>query len=626
MTRRRITEAQYARLMMDIPLERRINLLVNAGKKLTMTQIINGKNGDLNHGSILIPDWVPRTRETSGLVNPELELDDSQAGAIERLRAARFGILMGAAGTGKTTIAKRFIADYIYGGDGFSGAGVRDIGEGRLSIAVVAFTGLAVEVIRNTLPSWMARSCMTIHSLLEYKAVEDGDTTKRGVFYPTRDADRPLDQDFIIADETSMIGMDLWEKVIDACRPGTRLLFIGDLNQLTPVADTPMFPLALKAAIDNRDDAGDWALAELTKIHRQKSEGANRIVRGAHAVLAGSRPDFDFEINATGQQVDAGGKLIENPVARPDWSFINIQLNQRADVAQTQIIQWLLNFRQMGLATGRHVYVEGEDLVLCAGNGWKGDEAGALIQQSPINLSLSNHVNPETDDNPKYTIDAGKEIREFTVNDRIMCTKNESPDRADRITNGSRGIITKIEPNMKWSGDRRRFGSRREVIAHMRQSAVEAVKAAAELHSADILERISSFNTDELKDDLTSERQASHKVTVRYDTGVMRTYSTAAAVASIQLGFAVTVHKAQGSQADTVFLICHSGASRMLNREWLYTGITRAKERLVVMSTGLGLRTAVSRQQIFGRTLADKIRLYAGRLDDGKRNFKLTPE
>lgn len=107
-----------------------------------------------------------------------------------------------------------------------------------------------------------------------------------------------------------------------------------------------------------------------------------------------------------------------------------------------------------------------------------------------------------------------------------------------------------------------------------------------------------------------TERQASHIVTVEYKNGETRAYSTAAGVASTQLGYAMTTHKAQGSQAETVFIVCHGAVKGMLNREWLYTGVTRAQKRLVIFSTSQGMRTAIARQQIYGKTLQEKIERY----------------
>ena len=74
--------------------------------------------------------------------------------------------------------------------------------------------------------------------------------------------------------------------------------------------------------------------------------------------------------------------------------------------------------------------------------------------------------------------------------------------------------------------------------------------------------------------------------------------------------YAITTHKAQGSQADTVIVVVHHAVRAQLSREWFYTAVTRAKRRVVVLYTRMGLSIAVNRQQIHGATMAAKVARY----------------
>lgn len=578
-------------------------------------------------GAIVLPSIVPARREESGLVDDSMELDESQLRALETLSRVNYGCLIGAAGTGKTTMAKRHIANHIYGGDGLPAKGIKQLDNNRLSIAICAFTGIATQVIKSTLPDWLQPSCTTIHGLLEFMPNMDAkaeDAESRQMFIPTRDAGRPLDQNFILIDEASMVGLDLWHLLLDACRPGTKLLLLGDLNQLTPVGDTSMFPIVLDAAVRGLHG---WGIAELTKVHRQKEPGANRIIDTAHSILAGRRPVFDFEINHLGKQVDPHGKLIENPVARPDWRVINIQVPTNTDQAHSAIINWLNRFRGMRIADSDSMaYQPYDDLVLTAGNGYNPDSNGRLVQQYPINESLSEIITPEEEDRPTYIIDAGRETRKYSVGDRVMCLKNEPPSVKNRVTNGMLGVITDIKPNANWRGDRKKFGTKKEVDAFIRSRLDAAVdNGDLDIDLESIMQEMAADANFAESSKENTDRQASHIIEIEYKNGERRAYSSAADVANTTLGYAVTTHKAQGSQADTVFVIAHGAASQMLSREWLYTAVTRARKRVVVFSTDRGLRLAIGRQRIFGASLSEKIDRYNERSREAGKYVKLTP-
>lgn len=566
------------------------------------------------------PQW-PQTAEESGLL-PPFKWDASQADALRRLAAAPYGALIGAAGTGKTTLVKALAAKIIYGDPelGLEPQGIVDLGEGQgPSIAFVAFTGIASQVISQALPAWLAPACKTIHSLLEYKPAnlaaedEEGKETSVNAFVPTRNRHNKLNIKVLVVDEASMLGLDLWHNLLDALRPGVKVILIGDLNQLKPVADQTMFAYALAESLRPNPR---WVVAELTTIHRQKEPAANRIIETAHDVLNGRKLTFD------------------NP-ADPNWRVIGFELASNPDRALNQIVGMADKLRKATV----HPTIDPEtppyyqpymDRIMTAGNGDDPNNTSSLVQQVPINEFLCRIIEPPTAENPIYIIDAGTTQKRFATGHRVMATKNEPPSTKDRVTNGMTGRVTEIRVNPSWSGILGSVGPEEEVRewrSQMARRALDGVKVTAEESHAELEADFSSFNVAEILEEKQKNEEesggrfgagpASHIVVVRFDNGAVREFRSKAQVMQLQLAYATTVHKAQGSQCDTAIIVCHQAAKSQLSREWLYTAVTRARKRVVLLYTPFGLQTAIHKQQIFGRTLAEKILRYKQAMEEG---------
>jgi len=608
-----LSQEQLARLMGGIKLQKRAEI-VGLPKATTpeakrLDAYINSQNttvakiaaasapSRVDVGKILL-GGAPKSFGESGLTAAGFNFDDSQKRALEVLTRKKHVCLIGAAGTGKTTMVKHALAQLIYGSDGVENpVGIRLLsGDQGPSIAMCAFTGIATQVVKNMLPTWLHGACKTIHQLLEYKPVGEGE---KGMFKPSRDSGNKLDHDIIIIDEASMLGLDLWHNLVDALRPHTKIILIGDLNQLKPVADATMFAYALSAGIDEKED---WSIAELTTIHRQKEAAANKIIDGAYAILHGKTPVFD------------------DPQKDPDWRFIGFEIKANASQAHDQIVgalDWLRKQPTPG-TPDRGLYDPYQDLVLTAGNGFNEDDSSAFVQQAPLNGTLSRLLEPPSEEHPLYIVDAGRDTKRFAVGHRVMATKNESPMQKDRVTNGLTGRITKIESNPNWSGNRNMFGTEQEVMQFRASQAKAAMQSAMEDFSLAAVDTSRFTATDS-----SAERQSSHIITVKFVNGAERVYRSAAEVGGIQLAYAVTVHKAQGSQADTVIIVVHHAVKKQLSREWFYTGVTRARRRVIVLYTRMGLSTAVARQQIFGKDLREKVNRYRQVMENGNVMVRL---
>ena len=200
--------------------------------------------------------------------NTELYLDEMQKDAV--MEAVRHGlmILTGGPGTGKTTTINAMI--HFFESEG-------------LDIYLAAPTGRAAKRMTE------ATGCeaQTIHRLLEVSGNPDDETV--GGFQ--RNAENPLEADVIIIDEMSMVDLPLMYALLNAIVPGTRVILVGDVNQLPSVGPGSV----LKDIISS----GCFPVVKLTKIFRQAGESdiivnAHKINRGEPVVLDNKSMDFFF--------------------------------------------------------------------------------------------------------------------------------------------------------------------------------------------------------------------------------------------------------------------------------------------------------------------------------------------
>lgn len=565
----------------------------------------------------LSESFNPPPADQSGLTSPDLIPDESQVAAVNMLIQEQYGCLIGAAGSGKTTTQKLFLQKLIYGDPefGVEPQRIRHLsGKQGLSIGLIAYTGIATQVIKQNMPDWLHGCCKTIHSFLEYSPVtteiidkNTGLPRETQVFMPMRHKANKLDHDVVLIDEASMVGLDLWHQLMDALRPGTKVFLIGDLNQLPPVASQSVFAYTLSS----------WPVAELTHIHRQKEAAANRIIEVAHSILQGKEFGLD--------------KTQDNH----NWRVIGYEIDPNPQKAGAQVVAIANQLRSHRVHSSVDpekplIYDPYRDRIITAGNGYDDNDARSAVQQSVINEALSQLIEPPTEEHPRFIIDAGLSRKKFAVGHRVMATKNESPSVVDRVTNGMTGIIKLIEKNTAWSGNHSLVGEEHIVsknkanqlddfFSDFNKTEMERVNDALDNGFED-LEGF-SFQAESSK---TKEGggPASHKVTVEFANGATRTFSNKTGVDSLQLAYASTCHKCQGSQFDTAIVVVHHAWKSQLCREWLYTAVTRAQKRVILLYTKHGVRMAVAKQKIFGRSLEEKIEKYRILQEEGAGPLK----
>lgn len=504
----------------------------------------------------------------------EFEWDESQLRALDGMQRSQFACLTGAAGTGKTTCERelikrieltmpvknhtRYIVDEI---DGKTVARDKYDQKLNLSIWFCAFTGRAVQQIKRAIPAEYHRYCSTIHRMLDYQPVEEGFSSRTGkaykVFRPQKNALNPLQHKVIFIDEAGMLPIPLWNEILAAILPDTRVYMIGDINQLTPVMGRSIFGYAMLK----------WPTFELTKIHRQ-AEG-DPIIGNAHKILNGMFP-----------------KKVEN-------KFDIITVPASASAAANTVI------KTVKLLYQRNEFDPLRDAIIVPQNG--GD-----LGQVELNNQLVHLFNPprkigENIINRRTIIEAGRNQLILATGDKVMLLQN---DNELGLTNGMTGVVTGINVNGSYTGK----SSKLNVHSNADKD--------FDLDMDDLLNVKLGENAEidvKVEDESENERAASHVLTVEFQTGEHiqeATFATVGQYKQIALAYAFTCHKAQGGEYPTVIVVCHSANSTMLTREWLYTAVTRARSRVVLICNDYGLQKALNRQRIRGNNVQEKAQAF----------------
>ena len=215
-----------------------------------------------------MPEIALRHRLHAIEENTELRLDEMQRTAV--MEAARHGVtvLTGGPGTGKTTTINAMI--HFFESEG-------------MDILLAAPTGRAAKRMTEA----TGYEAQTVHRLLEVS----GNPEEEGKTGFSRNAENPLETDVVIIDEMSMVDLPLMSALLDAVCPGTRLVLVGDRNQLPSVGPGSV----LKDIIE----AECVPVVMLTKIFRQAGESdivvnAHKINRGEEVILDNKSSDFFF--------------------------------------------------------------------------------------------------------------------------------------------------------------------------------------------------------------------------------------------------------------------------------------------------------------------------------------------
>ena len=398
-----------------------------------------------------------------------LELDDMQRRAV--MEAATHGVfvLTGGPGTGKTTTIKAIIKYFENEG---------------CEIYLAAPTGRAAKRMSEA-TGYEAR---TIHRMLEVKSgsEEDDDpakNAKRSMF--ERNETNPLETDVVIIDEMSMVDMPLFYALLKAVADKTRLILVGDSNQLPSVG-----PGNVLRDIINSEC---FSTVCLNKIFRQASE--SDIVVNAHHINQGEHVDTE----------------------KKSEDFF-LMKRYEAD----RIISVAIQLIQKNLPP--YVGAKSFDIQVLTPTR-KGN-----LGVERLNTILQQYLNPANEG--KKEIEYGNRI--FREGDKVMQIKNNY--QLEWEIQGKYGIPTDKGLGV-FNGD---MGIVKEINTYM------------------------------------------HTLTVCFDDGHVVEYSVKA-LDELDLAYAITIHKSQGSEYPAVIIPLLPGPRMLMNRNLLYTAVTRAKKCVVIV-------------------------------------------
>ena len=397
----------------------------------------------------------------------DIELSEKQFEAINQINENNVCIITGGPGTGKTTIIKCLIEIYK---------------SHRRKVVLCAPTGRAAKRMSET----TGEDAKTIHRLLEIGKFEED---KLGSI----DTDvTPVDADVLVVDEMSMVDVFLMNYLVKAIYLGTKIVFVGDPNQLPSVGPGSI----LKDLIDS----GEFATVHLDKIFRQAAK--SKIIVNAHNVNNG---------------INFIGNNNYDEDSENDFFYIN-------ESNQEKMLYQVLSLSKERLKNyGDYEFFKNIQVLTPTKKGMMGTKE--------LNKSLQEALNPKIDELEEKHY--GEII--FREGDRVMQIKNNY--------------------DIYWEK-----GSRNDLRTY---------EAGTGVFNGEIgrIERID-----------TNERQ----VKVEYDDKKVAWYAFSE-LDQLEHSYAITIHKAQGSEFDVVILVVPPSSNMLLTRNLLYTGITRAKKLLIVI-------------------------------------------
>ncbi|HIW42723.1 MAG TPA: ATP-dependent RecD-like DNA helicase [Candidatus Mediterraneibacter vanvlietii] len=422
--------------------------------------------------------------------NEQIELDPMQHKAVIESIKHGFLILTGGPGTGKTTTINTMIRFFDSEG---------------MSILLAAPTGRAAKRMTEA----TGYEAQTIHRLLEVNVNPEEEDSVGGFL---RNRQNPLEADVIIIDEMSMVDLPLMHALLSAVVPGTRLVLVGDVDQLPSVGPGSV----LRDIIAS----GSFAVVTLTRIFRQAGES-------------------DIVVNA--HKINAGEPVVLDNKSR-DFFFLK---RQDADT----IIGVIIFLIQKKLPT--YVGAQPSEIQVMT------PTRKGLLGVERLNQILQRYLNPE---DPKKN---EKEIngRLFREGDKVMQIKNNyqlewevktkyglAVDQGTGIFNGDMGVVTEIN-------------------------------------------------------------QYTETVEVEFDEGRKVKYGFEM-TDELELAYAITVHKSQGSEYPAVIIPLLPGPRLLYNRNLLYTAVTRAKKCLTIIGSDAVFQEMIQNRNEQARytSLAERIR------------------
>ena len=422
----------------------------------------------------LIERRISQIQKETGTV-----LDEMQKKAVKEAAGHGLLVLTGGPGTGKTTTINAIIRFFESEG---------------AELRLAAPTGRAAKRMTEA----TGYEAQTIHRMLELTGMPEDDREGQPVHFE-RNAENPLEADVIIIDEMSMVDIHLMHSLLMAVTAGTRLILVGDENQLPSVGPGNVLRDIIRS--------GQFPVVELTKIFRQASE--SDIVVNAHKINRG-------------EQVEINNKS-------RDFFFLK---RYDADI----IIRVVIALIQEKLPK----YVEAKPFEIQVLTPMR----KGLLGVERLNQILQRYLNPPDPSKKEKEIGQGL----FREGDKVMQIRNNYQlewevrgrygipvDKGVGVFNGDTGIIRTIN------------------------------------EFAELAE-------------------------VEFEDGRYAQY-TFKQLDELELAYAVTIHKSQGSEYPAVIIPILSGPRMLMNRNLLYTAVTRARKCVTVVGSEETFREMINNEK-----------------------------
>ncbi len=461
----RVDPEQIRDQLMDLQMEKKLVVKTQGEKRivyasqyyyleLNSAKMLSDLNirGDFDEGEI-------RKKLDRIQKEEKLELDEMQLQAVAGAVENGLLILTGGPGTGKTTTINTII---------------RYFEEAGMEILLAAPTGRAAK--RMTEATGM--EAKTIHRLLEITGAPD-DRNTSGMHFE-RNEENPLEADVIIIDEMSMVDIYLLHSLLKAVTVGTRLILVGDVNQLPSVGPGNV--------LRDMIESGCFHVVKLTRIFRQASQ--SDIVVNAHRINGGEKIDL----------------------AKRSRDFLFIRRDHPDAIISAMIT--LVREKLPGYVNAHPFDIQ---IMTPMRKGALGvDRLNGILQQ---------YLNPP--DGKKAEKESGGII--YREGDKVMQIRNNYQIQWE--TRSKYGIPMETGLGV-FNGD------------------------------MGVIREINSF---------------AETMTVEFDEGRMVEYSFKQ-LEELELAYAITIHKSQGSEYPAVVIPVHSGPRMLMTRNLIYTAVTRARK------------------------------------------------
>lgn len=465
-----ISEAEFESDIYELTIERKIVLKEVKGERrvynnnlyymeLTVARKLLDLNAKSENNYKVMEAKVKEVEAKTGI-----KLGDLQRKAVYEAVESGLVIITGGPGTGKTTTINAIIKLFEMQ---------------NMEILLAAPTGRAAKRMTET----TGMEAQTIHRLLEL----NGNPEEGGSMRFERNELNPLEADVIIIDEMSMVDIYLMYSLLKAVTVGTRLILVGDVNQLPSVGPGKV----LKDIISSEK----FNVVRLSEIFRQAAE--SDIITNAHKINAGQRIRLDNKSK--------------------DFFMLSMSSSIQIQRALVSLI-----------AEKLPPYVDATKYDIQVLTPSRKGELGV----ENLNKILQQYINPPAPG--KREKQWGEVV--FRENDKVMQIKNDYQMEWKIVT--KKGLTIK-EGSGVFNGD------------------------------CGIIREINEF---------------AGTVTVEFDEGKVVEY-TGATLEELELAYAITIHKSQGSEYPAVIIPLLNAPKPLLNRNLLYTAVTRARKCVTIVGS-----------------------------------------